>query len=51
MLIAFTWEVLTFVALLYLALVPMSVRSYYRQKQAYAQRLAHESREKTESGV
>jgi CDP-diacylglycerol--serine O-phosphatidyltransferase len=51
MLIAFTWEVLTFVAFLYLALIPMSVRSYYRQKQAYVQRLASEPREKTESGA
>jgi CDP-diacylglycerol--serine O-phosphatidyltransferase len=47
MLIAFTWEVLTFLALLYIVMLPLSVKSYYRQKQAYQERLASESREKT----
>jgi CDP-diacylglycerol--serine O-phosphatidyltransferase len=51
MLIAFTWEVLTFAAFLYLALIPVSVKSYYRQKQAYEQRLATQPREKTGSGA
>jgi CDP-diacylglycerol--serine O-phosphatidyltransferase len=49
MLIAFTWEVLTFVAFLYIAMLPVGVRSYYRQKEAYQQRLSAEQREKAES--
>jgi CDP-diacylglycerol--serine O-phosphatidyltransferase len=46
MLIAFTWEVLTFFALLYLALLPFGIRSYYRQKNAYRKRIAVETVEK-----
>jgi CDP-diacylglycerol--serine O-phosphatidyltransferase len=48
MLIAFTWEVLTFIAILYIAMLPFGVRSYYRQKKAYLQRTSSESREKSE---
>jgi CDP-diacylglycerol---serine O-phosphatidyltransferase len=51
MLIAFTWEVLTFIALLYIVMLPLGMKSYYRQKQAYQQRLASESREKTGNRV
>jgi CDP-diacylglycerol--serine O-phosphatidyltransferase len=51
MLIAFTWEVLTFFALLYIALLPVGIKSYYRQKQAYERRLAAEAREKTGTGA
>jgi CDP-diacylglycerol--serine O-phosphatidyltransferase len=49
MLIAFTWEVLTFLAFLYLAMLPVGVKSYYRQKQSYQDRLASEQREKSGS--
>jgi CDP-diacylglycerol--serine O-phosphatidyltransferase len=49
MLIAFTWEVLTFLAFLYLAMLPVGVKSYYRQKQSYQERLASEQREKSGS--
>ena len=34
MLIAFTWEMLTVCAIVYLACIPLSIRSYYRQKKA-----------------
>jgi CDP-diacylglycerol---serine O-phosphatidyltransferase len=51
MLIAFTWEVLTFIALLYIVMLPLGMKSYYRQKQAYQDRLASESREKTGNRV
>jgi CDP-diacylglycerol--serine O-phosphatidyltransferase len=49
MLIAFTWEVLTFLAFLYLAMLPVGVKSYYRQKQSYQERLVSEQREKSGS--
>jgi CDP-diacylglycerol---serine O-phosphatidyltransferase len=49
MLIAFTWEVLTFLAFLYLAMLPVGVKSYYRHKQAYEERLGAEQREKSSS--
>jgi CDP-diacylglycerol--serine O-phosphatidyltransferase len=49
MLIAFTWEVLTFFAFLYLAMLPVGVKSYYRHKQAYEERLGAEQREKSNS--
>jgi CDP-diacylglycerol--serine O-phosphatidyltransferase len=49
MLIAFTWEVLTFFAFLYLAMLPFGIKSYYRQKQAYAARISAEEREKSGS--
>jgi CDP-diacylglycerol---serine O-phosphatidyltransferase len=51
MLIAFTWEVLTFMALLYIVMLPLGVKSYYRQKQAYQERLLSEPREKTGNRV
>jgi CDP-diacylglycerol--serine O-phosphatidyltransferase len=49
MLIAFTGEVLTFLAFLYLAMLPVGVKSYYRHKQAYEERLGAEQREKSSS--
>jgi CDP-diacylglycerol---serine O-phosphatidyltransferase len=51
MLIAFTWEVLTFMALLYIVMLPLGVKNYYRQKQAYQERLLSEPREKTGNRV
>lgn len=41
MLIAFTWEMLTVCAIFYLACIPLSIRSYYRQKKAYEERMAN----------
>jgi CDP-diacylglycerol---serine O-phosphatidyltransferase len=38
MLVAFTWEMLTLFALLYVALIPFGVRSYGRQKRAWEAR-------------
>jgi CDP-diacylglycerol--serine O-phosphatidyltransferase len=49
MLIAFTWEVLTFFAFFYLVMLPFGIKSYYRQKQAYAARMGAEEREKSGS--
>jgi CDP-diacylglycerol--serine O-phosphatidyltransferase len=39
-LIAFTWEVLTIMSLIYIALLPVGVASWRRQKRAHAARLA-----------
>jgi CDP-diacylglycerol--serine O-phosphatidyltransferase len=40
LLIAFTWEVLTAMAVAYIALLPLGVRSYQRQKKAWEERMA-----------
>jgi len=44
MLVTYTWEMVTFAALLYIAMIPVSVITYLRQKNAWQQRL-------TEGGV
>ena len=38
MLIAFTWEMLTLLALIYVVLIPFGVQSYRRQDRAFAER-------------
>jgi hypothetical protein len=43
--------VLTFMALLYIVMLPLGVKNYYRQKQAYQERLLSEPREKTGNRV
>jgi CDP-diacylglycerol--serine O-phosphatidyltransferase len=43
LLIAFTWEVLAAMAVLYIALLPFGVRSYHRQKKAWEERKAAEA--------
>ena len=47
MLIAFTWEMLAVCAILYLGSIPLSIRSYYRQQQAYQERTGASSRTKS----
>jgi len=47
MLIAFTWEMLAVCAVMYLASIPLSVRSYYRQKKAYQARAGISPRSRT----
>jgi len=39
MLIAFTWEMLSIIALTYAALIPFGIRSYRRQERAFAERV------------
>jgi CDP-diacylglycerol--serine O-phosphatidyltransferase len=39
-LIAFTWEMLSVIALTYVALIPFGIRSYRRQERAFAERVA-----------
>lgn len=40
LLVTYTWEMVTFMALLYICLIPVSVLTYLRQKKAWEQRIA-----------
>jgi CDP-diacylglycerol--serine O-phosphatidyltransferase len=40
MLVTYTWEMLTLVSAIYIALIPVSALAYLRQKKAWEQRMA-----------
>lgn len=41
LLVTYTWEVVTFAAFLYIAVIPVSIVSYLRQKSAWEKRIAN----------